>query len=51
MKKTTLVLALMLTIGLFLVTLGTMQVKAANQVDIYAGEKSSSVYGFGNSAS
>ncbi len=51
MKKTTLVLALMLTIGLLLVTLGTMQVKAATQVDIYAGEKSSSVYGFGNSAS
>jgi len=51
MKKTILILALLLTIGLLSVTLGTMQVKAATQIDLYAGEKSSSVYGFGNSAS
>ncbi len=51
MKKISIVFALLLSITLLSVVLTTMPVKAATQVDIYAGEKSTSVYGFGNSAS
>ena len=51
MKKTSIVFAILLSITLLSVVLTTMPVhKAATQVDIYAGEKSTSTYGFGNSA-
>ena len=51
MKKSILVLVFLVSIGLLCVTLETSQVHAATQIDLYAGEKSTSVYGFGNSAS
>ncbi len=51
MKKSILVLAFLLSIGLLCVTLGTMQVQAQTQVTLYAGEKSTTLYGFGDSAS
>ena len=51
MKKSIIVLAFLLSIGLLSVMLGTMQVQAQTQVTLYEGEKSTSTYGFGNSAS
>ena len=50
MKKSILVLVFLLSIGLLCVTLGTIQAQAATQVTLYAGEKTTSSYGFGNSA-
>jgi len=51
MKKSILVLVFLVSIGLLCVTLGTSQVQAATQVTLYAGEKTTSTYGFGDSAS
>ena len=51
MKKSVLMLVFLLSIALLCVSLETMQVRAATQVTLYAGEKSTSVYGFGSSAS
>ena len=51
MKKSILVLIFLVSIGLLCITLGTSQVNAATQVNLYAGEKTTSSYGFGNSAS
>jgi plastocyanin len=50
MKKSILVLVFLVSIGLLCVTLETSQVHAATQIDLYAGEKSTSIYGFGDSA-
>jgi plastocyanin len=51
MKKQILILTLILSIGLLAVPIGISQVHAATQITLYAGEKDSSHYGFGNSAS
>ena len=50
MKKSILVLVFLLSIGLFCITLVTSQAQTATQVTLYAGEKTTSSYGFGNSA-
>jgi plastocyanin len=49
MKKQVLVLVFLLSVLSVSVFLGT--IRAATQIDLYAGEVSSSSYGFGNSAS
>lgn len=51
MKKSIITLAFLLSIEILFVTFGTMQVQAATQITLYAGEKTSSLYGFGSSAS
>ena len=51
MKKTVLILAFLLSIGLVCVALGTIQAQTPTQVNLYAGEKTTNSYGFGNSAS
>jgi plastocyanin len=51
MKKTILVLTLLLSIGLLAVPIGISQVHAATQITLYAKEITSSQYGFGDSAS
>ena len=50
MKKSILVLVFLVSIGLLCFTLGTSQAQTSTQVNLYAGEKSTSTYGFGNSA-
>jgi plastocyanin len=50
MKKSILILAFLLSIGLLCVTLETTQVQAATQLTVYAGEINANLYGFGSSA-
>ncbi len=48
MKKSAFVIVFLLSIGLLSVTFGAAH--AATQINLYAGEKTTSLYGFGNSA-